>query len=92
MGNEISKVIANCSIVGLGEADSVEKAKHYYLELGDQRFAIIKKGLEYNEDIDTKLRELDIIWPKYEDDVLDSQSGFFYDTNQLNGRQAIEWI
>ena len=46
MGNEISKVIANCSIVGLGEADSVEKAKHYYLELGDQRFAIIKKGLE----------------------------------------------
>ena len=94
MGADISQIITDSSLVALGEATAIDKAKQYYLLLGDNAHEIVKTGLEQeqNKDIKDKLEGLGIKWPEHEDMVLDSVKGFFYDTNQLNWQQAVEWL
>ena len=94
MGAAISQIITDSSIVALGEDTAIDKAKEYYLLLGDNAHEIVKTELEQkqNKDIKDKLEGLGIKWPEEEDKVLDSVNGFFYDTNQLNWQQAVEWL
>ena len=72
MGAVISQIITDSSIVALGEDTAIDKAKTYYLMLGDNAHEIVKNGLEQNKDIKDKLEGLGIIWPEHEDMVLDS--------------------
>ena len=87
MGAEISQMIIECSIVPLGPESAVDEAKMYYLKLGDNGHSIIQKALEQNGDIELKLKEQGIIWPRNDDQIL-SSDGYFNDPKQLNWEQA----
>ena len=78
-------MLSDNQIAGLGPDDSIEEAKSYYEEIGDNAHSIIKEALESNTDIKDQLKAKGIIWPQGDYEIL-SGDGFF---NNLTGEQGV---